>query len=287
MKLLPPQELRRRQQQRTRPEPVAPAEPYAVDVVVPFCAGDVQWLRECVDSLLAQQHCSPVIHVVSDNCEFPTLPNTAHVSAEIRRYRHRRQGQQGPYRLTNALVNNGHCQTPFLALQDCDDLSLERRLFEQISILEQAKSDMISSAMQQLCESSDNTLEAKRRGAPILYPGREFGCVPDGCSVNSTRTMRRDFFEALNGFHGMFCGGDFEFCMRARKFSRRIIDCMTVHGRRRLRMRSLSHGTVPHESPERLRNHKTILRHLEAVQRCRKCAPNFGSLRSPFKLEVV
>ena len=287
MRIQSPKTLRRNQQQRSMPDPVAPSEPYRVDVVVPFWSGDSQWLAECVEGLLHQNHCTPIIHVIADACEFPPLPALQNTSAEIIRYRTNKPPGRGPYRLTNALVRHGHCRTDYLALNDADDISLPDRLWRQVSVLQQSRSVMISSGMEQFCDGPDEDMRRRLANEPLLFPGRIYSCVPDGSGVNSMRLVRLEFFRSLNGFCNMFCGGDFEFDARARKFSRKIIDHREILGRRRLHQGSLSHGLVPHGSSERIANDRTIMANLAAVKKCRKCAPNFGAMETAFELEIV
>lgn len=281
-KIASPSVLRSSREHRALPEPVAPPEPYTCDVVVPFWSGDAQWLPECVEALLQQNHCAAFIHVISDGCEFPVIPERT----RILRYRHGRRTNQGPYRLTNALVRHGHCRTGHLAMQDADDLSLPDRLWRQMSTLEQTGAVMISSAMEQF--TGELEMGARREREPVARPGLVCSTVPDGRCVNSTRLMRLDFFQSLNGFQNLTCTGDFEFDNRAR-FSRlgKIINDQNILARRRLHMASLSHGIAPEKSHLRNLGVEAIRRSLKAVRNCKKCAPNFGALKTAFELEVI
>ena len=55
-------------------EPAPPDDPVAVDVVVPFCDADRQFVAECVQSILDQRFSAPIVHVVSDGAGWPGLP---------------------------------------------------------------------------------------------------------------------------------------------------------------------------------------------------------------------
>jgi hypothetical protein len=272
--------LRANRERLGLPKPVEPASPVAVDVVVPFWSGDSQWLAECVEALQSQRHSRPVIHVISDGCEFPSLPDG------VIRYRHNRKAGQGPYRLTNALVAGGHCSTEFLAIQDADDLSLPDRLWRQVSLMEQTGGVMISSGMENFTDQIE--MEKKLAQQPLLFPGAAGHCIPRGRCVNSTRTMRLSIFRDLMGFANMTYSGDFEFDNRVR-FSGlgKVIDDMAILGRRRLHCSSLSHGVAPMKSERREQALKVIYKHLELIRTCQPCAKKLGAMGTAFGLEVV
>jgi len=285
MKIQSPKTLRRNQQQRSLPDPVAPSEPYDVDVVVPFWSGDAHWLGECIDGLLNQNHCTPIIHVIADSCEFPPLPALQNTSAEIIRYRTNKPAGRGPYRLTNALVRHGHCRTDYLALQDADDISLPDRMWRQISLMQQTGAGMISSAMENFTATA--AMDDRQKWEPIILPGRIYSTVPRGRCVNSMRTVRIEVFRRLNGFANMACTGDFDFDNRCAFSGVKIHHDMTVLGRRRLHESSLSHGVAPMKSALRQRDIQALQRHLDRVRACRVCGKTFGALQTAFELEVV
>lgn len=228
-------------------KPTFPSDRPAVDVVVPFHAGDSQWLGECLRALDLQRGVEAIAHVVADSCDFPTLP----VFEALTVMQYQTPETWGPYRIANSLVRWGHCEAEWLAIQDADDISLPDRFWRQIQTLRHHNADMISSAMNNFMEQCGcSKVEEHFSREPICEPGVIFASCSLGRVVNSSRTMRRAFFEQLNGFADMLCSGDFQIDTRARCCGT-VIDDHTVLGRRRLHAGSLSHGIVPLKSPER------------------------------------
>lgn len=199
----------------------------SADVVIPFHSGDVKWLPECVESIISQNHASPVVHVISDGPEFPKLPDS------VRKYRHDKRPGVGPYRLTNALVKGGHTRTDYLAIQDADDLSLPDRLRRQISLMTLSGAEMVSSAMREFGE---------HRNGHVLQPGVSQRTNPYGRHINSSRTVRLGLFWRVNGFADWQCAADFEFDNRVQlRRTGIVIHDHTVLGLRRVHSDSLSH----------------------------------------------
>lgn len=275
---------------RVDPIPVI-GEAVPCDVVIPFWSGDSHWVPESVMGIAGQLHSEPVIHVIADGCDFPDdVMRLRLIIPRLFLYRHERNPGQGPYRLTNSLVRHGHCKTAYLALQDADDVSLPDRLWRQISLLQLTGSKMISSAMQQFVDAeADEQALSRLRNEPVLKPGRVYATVPRGRCVNSMRTMTIDLFRFMNGFQNFKCTGDFEFDNRVRfgDSGSKVIDDQTILGRRRIHASSLSHGIAPMKSPMRNRDINMLMKSLELVRGCSSCAPNLGTMRAAFKLEVV
>lgn len=262
-------------------EPTPPAEPVAVDVVIPFHSADAKYVAECVDGILKQKHAEPIVHIIADGCDFPELP----ASENVRRYTHDEPPGQGPYRLTNALVAGGWIESEYLAVQDADDLSLPDRLWRQVQLLRLHASEMISSAAENFSDSGD--LQDKLDWEPIVTPGRVWRSVPRGRCVNPTRTMTVDLFRRLNGFADFRCSGDFDFDNRAAFSDVEIIHDQTVLGRRRLHSASLSHGIAPMDSPARTRDFEQLYRNLAAVKKSPRRAAEFGALDKAFSLRRI
>lgn len=250
----------------------------AVDVVMPFWAGDSQWLRKGVLSLLRSRHVSVVLHVVADGCEFPDLPD----DRRIRRYH--TNGDWGPYHIANSLVRWGHCTAEWLAIQDADDISLPDRFWRQIAMLERDKADMISSAARNFLATGDNTATAiaKLKWQKVVRPGKVYDSVKRGHCVNPTRTMRRAFFETMHGFSDLLCSADFEFDNRCRWTDQSIIDDQTIVALRRVHGQSLSHGLVPIHSPARQKLLAIISDRQRRLQRSPtlQLAQSFGALHT-------
>lgn len=283
-KVLSPRTLRQRSDAVFEmPIPIVPSEPVRVDVVVPFWEGDSQWVGECVESLGNQNHAEPIVHLIADGCEFPDLPS---VGVEVVKYRHKRKPGQGPYRLTNALVRHGHCQTDYLAIQDADDYPYPDRLWRQVQLLRQTGAEMVSSAMDNVAYCPE--MEKRQQNEPVIYPGVCYPSVPRGRCVNSTRTLTVKLFRQMNGFANLKCSGDFDFDNRV-EFSRsaRVLWDMEVMAHRRLLSGSLSNGVLPLGSTQRKKSVDAVFKHLESVRKCSSCAKRFGAIKTAFELEVV
>lgn len=235
-------------------DPIPPDETISVDVIIPFCHADTQFLREAVESILVQNYVSQTIHIVSDGAVWPELPH--HTS--IKRYE--TPGGWGPYRITNGVFHN--IRSRWIALQDADDVSLPDRLWKQIQIARHFKATMISSGMDQFLEDDakgDALLSRRFQLQPRLLPGDSYHTVKRGRCINSTRTMRRSMFELLNGFAPMFCSGDFEFDTRAKSIGIPVHDDRTIQAHRRLHKQSLTGGPHRAGSPRRLEGVQLIL----------------------------
>jgi hypothetical protein len=218
-------------------EPIPPGEPVAVDVVIPFCAADRDFVVECVEAILGQRFASPIVHVISDGAGWPGIPRSGRV------IRYETSGGWGPYRITNAVFPHFHAE--WMAIQDADDISYPDRLWRQIQTLRHFAAEMISSAARNFVDPGsldDETLQRRVQGEPIVRPGTVYESVPLGRLVNSTRTMTRSLFRRINGFGDQFCTGDFQFDNRARFLRIPIIDDQTVLAARRLHSSSLTGG---------------------------------------------
>lgn len=266
-----------------------PTSPVACDVIVPFYAGDAQFLGESMASIAAQQHAQLTVHLIADGCEFPEIPEPPrHVS--VRRYQ--TPGQWGPYRITNAVVAGGNHQTEHIAIHDVDDIMLPDRIWRHVVSLQHLKADMISSAMEQFLDSGsqgDLTLQSRLRWHRILQPGAIYTSVPLGHSVNSTRTMRAELFEGLNGFADARCSMDFEYCNRARYTGARVVDDSAVLSRRRLHSASLTGGPFADHTQGRATCRDIVAENLKQLQALPtiETARRFGSLDQSPKLRPI
>lgn len=248
--------------ERVSPLPGSPK----VDVVIPFCEGDADYLAEAVTSLILQQHVSPTLHIVSDGTfDFPVLPPMGGVKQRW----YQTDGEAGPYRITNALVRDGRIRTQWLAIHDADDIALDFRLWRQLALLDRHKADHISSAMENFIQPGQEEFLSKQLlNEPVLYPGVKFKANPKGRFVNSTRMMRVSSFIELNGFWGAsMCGGDFEFDNRVRFTGQSAVDDNCIVSQRRLHKTSLTHGRFPFGGVERERNTETLMSVVNRMRR--------------------
>jgi len=265
-----------------------PDQPVGVDVIVPFYAGDAQFLGESLASINAQRHAIVTAHLIADGCDFPELQQAAdHVT--VRRYQ--TPGGWGPYRITNGIVAGGNLQHDFLAIHDVDDVMLADRLWRQIVTLQSISGEMVSSAMEQFVDAGslhNSLLVSRAKNRPVLYPGTVYTSVPLGHSINSTRTMRRELFERLNGFADDRCSMDFDFCNRARFLGCKVIDDPTILSRRRMHMASITNGQIPDGSELREQINQRVYSGIAAMQRSPTLAiaRSLGDLDSGIQLQA-
>lgn len=208
--------------------PGSPERPVEADVVLPFTAKYLPWLRESLESIRGQHLVDRlIIHLIGDGCDVP---------AEFRRLDgvrcYRNATNVGPYVSACRVFN--HLETPFLAIQDADDVSLPHRINRAVHRLHATGAAMYGAAMQQFCDAASPSPAAAdyRRRKPFIFSGRTL--------INATRVVRVDTFEALNGFAGWPASADNEFCERAAAAGVAIVVDNTIAGRRRLHSQSLT-----------------------------------------------
>ena len=267
-------------------EPQIPlrGQPIRADVIIPFCDRDSQYLAECVRNIAGQRHCIPTIHVIADGCDFPELPELRPV---ITVNRYQTSGDWGPYKITNAVVAGGNCQTEYLCIQDADDISRPDRIWRQVQTMRHYNAEMISSAMVNFLEDSE--LEFRQRYEPVIRPGKVYSTIPLGRCVNSTRTMTLDLFTRLNGFGKLRCTGDFQFDNRCRFLRVSIIDDQTVLADRRLHTASMTGGRFTPGTAVRDRDVATTIHARDMMQRSPtlETARELGSLDIAAQLHLI
>ena len=214
-------------------EPLLPAawRTPTVDVVIPFHAGDAQFVREAVEAILAQRFVRPIVHVVADGCDWPDLPDGV--------LKYEAAGGVGPYRIANAIAMH-HAWGLWLAIQDADDVSHPDRLWRQVATMERYGYEMTSCSAANF--TNDPTLVGRLSNEPVVKAGRVYSTVPYGRHVNTTRMMTRAMFLRLNGFADMMCVGDFEFDNRAHLAGVPSFWSSDVLADRRLQGESLTNG---------------------------------------------
>lgn len=229
-----------------------------IDVIIPYNVSDRDIVQDAVRSILLQTNVTPIIHLVADNrntCLPYYIHNTPVIQLKLDLKLIKQTAQQlhnngiinhyitetniGPYNIVNALVPN--LQTEYIAIQDADDISISSRLWKQIAQL-QLGFECTSCAMTQ--EAKDGYTGRRHLKDPIIYPGDQFTACPGGRHINSTRTMRKDFFIEMNGFKDIPCTGDFQFDNRCTLTlpPRKFHGSHEVLAIRRLRPQSLSNG---------------------------------------------
>lgn len=215
--------------------PTTPNYPQMVDVVIPYGPEEEHLVKDAVLSIYNQLHVTPIIHVVADNCNIVELPFPE--SGTILRI-YRTTKSIGPYLITNLLYK--YFISKYIALQDADDISHKNRLWKQIEVL--SEFNMTSCAMLQ--QAIDGYNGERHLAEPIIFPGRKLTAAPWGRNINSTRMIKKDFFELLNGFGNFPCSGDFHFDNRANVFTDTCHYSNETLAVRRLRPTSLSNGGV-------------------------------------------
>lgn len=242
-----------------------------VDVVIPFCAADSQYVAEAVRSILAQQHVEPIIHCVADNnCAVPT-------DLELRRVRiHRMPSRLGPYRIANYIASQ-HAESNYLALLDADDIATPDRLWRQLATMQRFGYEMTSAAMQQFVQRRTAFIDDRFAREQVVRSGDKFHHVPNGRCLNSVRAMQLSMFLDLGGFADNICSMDFDFDNRCHYAGVPVFWSDDVIGYRRLHPDSLTNGPeYAHDTDRRSAANQLVLDNLAALQ----SAPNRDTARS-------
>lgn len=216
--------------------PVTPPTANAVDVVIPYCAADARWLRQSVESILWSADVTPIVHVVSDGGPLKALDD---LPQQVRRYRNL-DPPIGPYRSVHRVWR--WLETPYVAIQDADDVALPHRLAESLPLLA-AGADLVSGCMRQFVDPgfNDVELEQYRAERPVIRSGIVWTeTAPKGCLIHGVTTYRRDTFERLNGYAPWLCGADTELGPRLQLHGYMVEFIREVWGLRRLHRSSMT-----------------------------------------------
>lgn len=215
---------------------------YQCDVIIPF-GNNVRphWLEESVYSMLHQNFVETIVHVVSDAAGFH-LGGELGNHPRVRRYINAKS--VGPYISANRA--SYYYETPYVAVQDADDISLPNRLWLSIERLEQEEADLVGASMEQFIdlESLDNEMMQRRlESTPYHHSGVVWDHINHSrhC-VHGTCVYRRSVFEEVNGYANYSSGGDCEFVPRLYAADKHVVIMDTIVALRRLVADSLSHG---------------------------------------------
>ena len=256
-----------------------PGHSPVVDVVIPFHAGDAQFVTEAVQSVLTSEHVTPVCHVVADGCEFPdTLPKHPQIKRDST------PGGWGPHKIANTVSKR--CWNTWFAIQDADDICLPHRLWRQVQLLKTTQAMVVSSAAENFVspDQVDNVrLQNRLKRDPVIYPGTRFATAPRGACVNPTRMMRLEFFRRINGFGPFMCSADFDLDNRCRFAGVPIVDDVEIVARRRLQASSLTNGSHRIDTPEFQAEYAQLLERLDVL----KASPTFETARQLGSLEKI
>ena len=233
--------------------PSGPRPRYSCDVVIPYYR-NLQWVPEAIDSILRQRCVSTWLHLVNDDSPEADGWLKQRYARHHNILWYRNLKNLGPYRSLHQVWRR--MRTPFLAIQDSDDISYPNRLWYSIDMLEREGGDMFGGGMEVFIEPDAGMIrEVDRKYAdryPVWPSGQRWSTCPNGFLVNGTLVMRRSLFERLNGYHDLYCGGDVEFCTRASRTGAKQITSGAVVAARRVTGQSLSRsGEYAMDQPKR------------------------------------
>ena len=173
------------------------------DVVLPF-HGHLNYVEESMDALLGQQNVDPIIHLIDDASVDDThsLFKKFADCEKVRLYRN--QENLGQFLSVNNVFP--YLETPFLAIQDADDISLPNRLYRSIHALTVSGADMFAASMElfgdqrrciEIATETDSQSGEVRYLRSSSYPrlGR-----PGYFLENPSIVMRKSLFERLGGY---------------------------------------------------------------------------------------
>ncbi len=111
------------------------------DVVIPF-RDQLDYVRESLDALLRQESVDLVIHLIDDASREPTEAFFAEYRQHEQFRFYRNTLNIGPFATFNNISE--FAETPFIAVQDADDISLPQRFATCGELLELSGADMIA-----------------------------------------------------------------------------------------------------------------------------------------------
>ncbi|QDV53283.1 glycosyltransferase family 2 protein [Gimesia fumaroli] len=263
---------------------------YDIDIFVPYFR-NLQLVPQTIDSILWQAGVKPFIHLVNDCSREDDRPL-------FERYRHldnvawyKTKRNCGPYAIANSLFY--HMKTAFIGIADSDDIYLPWHFATAISDIKEHHAQAWGSIMSQFLNPLESHLPrnvALPKNHPIADSGKNVG-LPYPRLVNGTMVVRRDTFEALNGFNGNWhCAADTEFSQRVQfpsdanaEFEKTVHFSGETTALRRVCSNSLSNsdGRFGLKSPERDAIKAESIRRYELWKTQEKIEPRqYGTLDS-------
>lgn len=178
--------------------------PARCDIVVPF-KDSFELVRQSVDSLLVQEDAEVILHLVDDASDESTDPlfDEYRRHSNIRFYRN--QSNLGPFGSFNNICD--FAETPFIAVQDADDISLPNRIAHSVGLLQTAGADIVGARSELFGEP--NLIEQMRHeqiemptGELVSVRNSRFpGRYNSGYFLeNPTLVMRVSAFVELGGY---------------------------------------------------------------------------------------
>ena len=174
------------------------------DVVLPFF-GHLEYVTESMYSLLNQQDCKVVIHLVDD----ATQQDTTQFMRQWLQYPnvriYRNVKNIGQFHSFNNIVR--HCETQHIAVQDADDISLPHRLQRAGQMLHYCDADIFGGTVELFGDdhvirptfdgNADRLIVPRAAIRRSFYPKR----VSDNYFIeNPTAVFRLDMFRTMGGF---------------------------------------------------------------------------------------
>tara|TARA_R110000868_G_scaffold324794_1_gene585616 strand:+ start:6529 stop:10245 length:3717 start_codon:yes stop_codon:yes gene_type:complete len=188
---------------------------YDLDVFIPYYR-NLHLVSQTIDSVLWQLNVKPLIHLVNDCSkeDDSALKRQYAATPNIRWYKTRQNC--GPYKIANGLFHFMASQT--IAIVDSDDIMLPEHLEKALRALKEHEADVYGSCMRQFLnpheKHSDRSIKMLEN-IPTLISGTLPKRLKYPLVINGTTVIRKQAFEAVNGFDGnMFCGADIEFIQR-------------------------------------------------------------------------
>ena len=202
------------QQPQHEPSPI-PETNYDVDVFIPYHR-NLHLVPQTVDSILWQVGVKPFIHLVNDcsrEDDRPLFQRYGHLD-NVAWYKTKQNC--GPYAIANSLFYR--MKSSVIGIADSDDIYLPYHFRTALDELEQHGADSWGSTMTQFLNPLENHNERNQTlldKHPIVDSGRHPSCLPYPRLINGTMVIRRETFEAANGFDGRHhCAVDTEFSQR-------------------------------------------------------------------------
>lgn len=174
------------------------------DVVLPF-KDSFHLVRESLESLLTQKDADVVIHLVDDTSDesIDSLFGEYAHHDNIRLYQNERN--LGPFGSFNNICE--FAETPYIAVQDADDISLPDRIATSVNILRNAGADILGSRSElfgepELVEQMRHQVFASSSGESVSIRNSRFpGRYHSGYFLeNPTLVMRVGAFVELGGY---------------------------------------------------------------------------------------
>ena len=216
--------------------PQGPRQQVTADVVLPYCASNLEFTREAVESVLNQNDAKIILHLISDGVpeaidnirlRFGDLPN-------VRTYCNQRSG---PYIAVNRVFQ--FLETDYMVIMDSDDVSLPQRVWRSVMAMESSGCDAYGGTMEQFIDyrySSPKLLERLKK-EPVVRSGGD-----DNILIHGAQTTRTAAFARMNGYKDNFCGSDWHFHRRMINAGLRVYYSSHVVCLRRLHTASLTNG---------------------------------------------